>query len=284
MTTNLERLRRTFDRELLKGIDPQRGSLEAAIHYALSVGGKRVRPLLFLTLLEAHGITSAPYLGVACALEMIHTYSLIHDDLPAMDDDDWRRGWPTVHKKFNEAVALLAGDTLLTYAFERLVLTRLPPRQAVAIIAIITRSIGKDGMAGGQTLDLEFHGEAEAVERIHRMKTAELIKGTFLAAAEIIHMNARRKRMLAEAGVEIGIAFQLADDLLDIVGDEKEVGKKLRKDMLNRSPNAALIFGSKPVRTEMAARYRRALAIFKELGITYPPFLRLIRGMVVRSK
>jgi geranylgeranyl pyrophosphate synthase len=232
----LQRLTAAINREILNGIQPQQGTLAAAMHYALTVQGKRLRPLLFLALLDAYQKDSKRYIGLASALEIIHTYSLIHDDLPVMDNDDLRRGLPTVHKKFNEAMALLAGDTLLTFAFEKIAAAPLPAEKIVAIISIITRCIGKDGMARGQALDLEFRGDAKQITEIHRLKTAELIKGTLLAAAQVAELNAAEQALLARAGMAIGLGFQLADDLLDTSGDERTVGKKLNKDLANQTP------------------------------------------------
>ena len=222
MKSYFEGLITRIDKALLKGINPQKSSLDKAIHYALSLKGKRIRPLLFLTLIDVYEKNSLDYIDIACAIEYIHTYSLIHDDLPAMDDDDFRRGMPTVHKKYNEALALLAGDTLLTLAIERITLTNLAPETIIHILRILTSSIGINGMAGGQALDLEFKGDKDIILRIHSMKTAELITGTLLAAAEIINMDKNKRKVLAEAGGLIGIAFQMADDLLDIEGNEKE--------------------------------------------------------------
>jgi geranylgeranyl pyrophosphate synthase len=279
----LPRLTALVNRELLNGIDPRRGTLEAAMHYALAVPGKRLRPLLFLTLLDAWRREAESHVGLASALEIIHTYSLIHDDLPVMDNDDLRRGLPTVHKKFNEAVALLAGDTLLTFAFEKIAAAPLPPEKIVAIMAIVTRCIGKEGMAQGQALDLEFRGDAKMIADIHRLKTAELIRGSLLAAAVVADLEPARCELLDRAGLAMGLGFQLADDLLDITGDEKEVGKKLRKDLSNRSPNAVLYQGLEAVRAAIDARQREALSLVRELGIDSPPFLDLLQSMFFRS-
>jgi len=284
MDDYLRRLTDAVDRELLVGIDPRKGSLEAAMHYALTVSGKRLRPLLFLTLLDAYRREAERHVGLASALEIIHTYSLIHDDLPAMDDDDLRRGMPTVHKKFNEALALLAGDTLLTFAFEKIASAPLPAEKVVAVMGIITRCIGKEGMAQGQALDLEFGGQADRIAAIHRLKTAELIKGSLLAAAAVADLDARRQELLAKAGLALGLGFQLADDLLDVTGDEKLAGKKLRKDRANRSPNAVLYLGQEQVRAEIDARYREAQHWIGELGVDFPPFLHLMKGMLYRSQ
>ena len=284
MLDYLRRLTEAVDRELLAGIDPRKGTLESAMHYALTVSGKRLRPLLFLTLLDACGKDGQRFIGLASSLEIIHTYSLIHDDLPAMDDDDLRRGMPTVHKKFNEALALLAGDTLLTFAFEKIAAAPLPAEKVVAVMGIVTRCIGKEGMALGQALDLEFAGQAGAIAEIHRLKTAELIKGSLLAAAVVAGMDPRRQEILGKAGLALGLGFQLADDLLDVTGDEKLAGKKLRKDRANRSPNAVLYFGQDGVQAEIDARYREAQQWIGELGIDFPPFLHLMKGMLYRSQ
>ncbi len=284
MKDYLEGLRRQVDAEVLRGLDPARGALEAAMHYALAIGGKRLRPLLFLSLLDGLDAGGDRHVDVAAAIEIIHTYSLIHDDLPCMDDDDFRRGQPTVHKRFGEAVALLAGDTLLTLAFEKIAASRLVPRHGMAVMRLVTRAIGLSGMAGGQALDLEFSGDRAAIEPIHLLKTAALIRAALLAAAEIAGATRSRRRHLEEAGTDIGLAFQLADDLLDVTGDEREVGKKLRKDQSNRSPNAALFWGVDEVRRRIDERYAAARRHVAAAGIAFPPFLQLLSDMVYRSR
>ncbi len=284
MNDYLRHLTAAVDLELLTGLDPRRGTLEAAMHYALTVSGKRLRPLLFLTLLDAYQLGPERFIGLASALEIIHTYSLIHDDLPAMDNDDLRRGMPTVHKKFNEAVALLAGDTLLTFAFEKIAAAPLPAEKVVAVMGIITRGIGKEGMALGQALDLEFSGQADTIADIHRLKTAELIKGSLLAAAVVAGLDRGRQEILGRAGIALGLGFQLADDLLDITGDEKQVGKKLHKDRSNLSPNAVLYFGLEMVQAKIDAYYHDALDLVGELHIDFPPFLSLMKSMLYRSQ
>ncbi len=273
-----------IDSALVEGLNPQRGVLEQAIHYALTVKGKRLRPVLFLTLIDAYKLNAPAYMDVACAVEYIHTYSLIHDDLPSMDNDDFRRGMPTVHKKFDDAIALLAGDTLLTRAFERISLSPISPPKIVKILKILTSSIGLKGMAGGQALDLEFNGDRDMILTIHRLKTAELIKGVLLCAAEIIGLKQAECKILEDAGISIGIAFQMADDLLDIEGDEAEVGKRLHKDELNHSPNAAVFWGTDYVKREMGRYFRSAMGLIEKLEINFPPFLHLMEKMVFRNK
>jgi geranylgeranyl diphosphate synthase type II len=280
----IKNLTARINESMIDGIDPSNGVLEAAMHYALSVKGKRLRPLLFLTLIDAYEKSPMDYIDIACAIECIHTYSLIHDDLPAMDNDDFRRGMPTVHKKFNEAIALLAGDTLLTFAFEKISRSKAEPKKIVNILKILTNGIGKNGMAGGQVLDLEFNGSKDIIFEIHRKKTAELIKATLLSAAEIVGLNHKEKERLAQAGTTIGIAFQMADDLLDIEGDEKEVGKKLNKDQGNQSPNSILFYGKPFIKKEIDTAYKKTMTLLNELNIHFPPFLYLMEKMVYRSK
>lgn len=284
MNLYIENLTTKIDEALVKGLNPENSTLESAAHYALSVKGKRLRPLLFLTLLEAYNLNPLDHLEIACAIETIHTYSLIHDDLPCMDNDDFRRGMPTVHKKFNEAIALLAGDTLLTYAFERITRAPIEPQRIVNILRILTEGIGLNGMAGGQGLDLCFLGNKNDIFEIHRMKTAELIKAALLSAAEVAGLNTQEKNLLSEAGINIGTAFQMTDDLLDIEGNEALVGKKLNKDINNQSPNSILYYGKDYIQNEIDLAYNKTIDILHLLNITFPPFLFLMEKMVYRSK
>jgi geranylgeranyl diphosphate synthase type II len=284
MNPYFESLSQLINHSLLQGIDSRKGLLEQSIYYALSIKGKRLRPLLLLTLLESFGLSPRDYLDIACSIEYIHTYSLIHDDLPAMDNDDFRRGMPTLHKEFNEPIALLAGDTLLTMAFERIANSRLSDAKIVSICRILTNSIGLKGMAGGQARDLGFKGEKHTVFKIHRMKTADLIKATFLSAAEIADLSTFHKNRLQYAGILIGIAFQMADDMLDLEGDEKEVGKKLKKDLSNESPNSVIFYGREFIKGKIENLYARTCDQLDEIGIDFPPFRELIKMMVFRSK
>ncbi len=284
MKDYFEKLINEIESGLVKGIEPQNGILGKAMHYSLSVRGKRLRPLLFLTLIDAFEKNSLKYIDIACAIEYIHTYSLIHDDLPCMDNDDFRRGMPTVHKKFNDAIALLAGDTLLAAAFEKISFFDMPPEKVVNILKILTHSIGKNGMAGGQALDLEFNKNKKLIFKIQRKKTAELIKGTLLSGAEIVNMKEKDKDILEDVGNTIGIAFQMADDLLDIEGDEQKVGKKLHKDKINKSPNSVLYFGKDFVEKKIETSYKKSINMLKEINIDFPPFLSLIKKMVYRDR
>lgn len=273
-----------INESLLTGFDSGLSDLNRAIHYSLSVGGKRLRPLLFLTLIDGYDESIDPYMDIACGIEYIHTYSLIHDDLPVMDNDDFRRGMPTVHKRFNEQIALLAGDTLLTMAVERITRAAISEQKIVNILRILTECIGTRGMAGGQALDLDFQGEKEKIFKIQRMKTADLIRGTLLSAAEVLDMSDYKKNGLNTAGILIGIAFQMTDDLLDVIGDEEEVGKKLQKDRINESPNSVVFYGQEFIRNKIEYLYGRTLKTLQEIKIEFPYFLTLIKKMAFRSR
>jgi geranylgeranyl diphosphate synthase type II len=207
-----------------------------AIHYSVFAGGKRIRPILCLAAVEAAGGDLAPAMPVACALELIHTYSLIHDDLPAMDNDDFRRGKPTSHKVFGENIAILAGDALLTEAFallSRAEKVRLPAERRLAVIQEIAQAAGIAGMVGGQTMDLlsEKSAPDEAVlYEIHRRKTGMLITAAVKSGAIISSAREDKIQALADYGMNIGLAFQIADDILNVEGDRELMGKGTGSD------------------------------------------------------
>jgi geranylgeranyl diphosphate synthase type II len=210
--------------------------LTEAMRYSLMAGGKRLRPILVLLAAEACGGNESAAMPAACALEMIHTYSLIHDDLPAMDDDDLRRGQPTNHKVFGEAMAILAGDGLLTLAFQVLA-EGAPPARAGACCAALARAAGALGMVGGQADDVQrAMGQStepdtlETLESIHARKTGALLNTALELGALTAGAAPEEERSLAEYGARLGLAFQIVDDLLDVEGDEATVGKRLGKD------------------------------------------------------
>ncbi|MBW3539255.1 MAG: polyprenyl synthetase family protein [Planctomycetes bacterium] len=210
--------------------------LREAIGYSLLAGGKRLRPILALSAAEACGGETAleAAFPAACAVEMIHTYSLIHDDLPAMDDDDLRRGKPTNHVVFGEAGAILAGDALLTLAFEVLARDVQPPEVAAACCADLARASGAEGMVGGQSADLEAESTAEPsleqLEAIHRRKTGALLSSALTLGGRIGGAERGTLRGLERYGQAVGLAFQIADDLLDLTGETDRMGKGVRKD------------------------------------------------------
>jgi geranylgeranyl diphosphate synthase type II len=214
----------------LSGCPPR---LAEAIRYSLLGPGKRLRPMLALLAAEASGGTWEEALPAACAVEMVHTYSLIHDDLPAMDDDDLRRGRPTCHRVFGEAMAILAGDALLALAFEVLSMRMAQPAVAARACAVLSRAAGPRALVGGQADDLAAEsapGGLDLLEEIHRKKTGAMI----LAAVELGGLaagaSAEQAEALARYGRCMGLAFQIVDDLLDVRGNESRVGKRLQKD------------------------------------------------------
>jgi geranylgeranyl diphosphate synthase type II len=221
-----------------------------AVRYSVFAGGKRIRPVLLLLAARACGLRTADALPAAAALEMIHTYSLIHDDLPAMDDDDFRRGKPSSHKKFGEANAILAGDALLTKAFEVFMLCaqskRIKPENTVKAAAMLAKAAGIDGMAGGQAADMFFEGRKISKEQllfIHSRKTGALIKSAVTIPAVLAGKPSRITALWARFGEKIGLAFQVSDDILDATATSVRLGKTAGKDARKHKATYPLLFG-----------------------------------------
>ncbi len=218
--------REQLQQSLLEAFTTEHSKMNSACQYPINTGGKRIRPLFLFAGLETLGkeISSDAYLA-ASALELIHTYSLVHDDLPCMDDDDFRREKPTVHKKYDEGVAVLVGDALLTKAFE--LLSKITPRYVPGLVNCLARAAGSTGMIGGQSLDIGFEGTVETVEKLtllHRRKTGALIKVALEMASILGDATSEEHDTLLSFGHHIGFAFQLADDLLDAEEDAKDNG------------------------------------------------------------
>jgi geranylgeranyl diphosphate synthase type II len=232
---------------LLPAEDARPASIHRALRYSVFAGGKRVRPILCLESARIFSSDIAPVLPVACALEFIHTYSLIHDDLPALDNDDLRRGQPTCHKKFGEATAILAGDALLTLAFETLAGAPVEHARRVALMAEIASAAGtRDGMVGGQVADLEAEGQAvtpEMLEYIHRSKTAALIRASVLAGGLAGGAAEQDLERLRRYGNQIGWAFQVTDDILDVEESSAALGKTAGKDQAQQKATYPALFG-----------------------------------------
>ena len=221
-------------------------SIHQAMRYSVFAGGKRVRPILCLEAARIFSADISAALPAACAFEFIHTYSLIHDDLPALDNDDLRRGKPTCHKQFSEALAILAGDALLTLAFETLANAPLEAARSVKVTAVVAHAAGTHGMVGGQVADIEAAGTrvtAERLEYIHRAKTAALIRAAVVAGALCGGAGEADVERLARFGENIGWAFQVVDDILDVEETSASLGKTAGKDQQQNKATYPALYG-----------------------------------------
>ena len=211
--------------------------LRASMAYSLMAGGKRLRPVLLMAAADAVGADGTKFLPVACALEMIHTYSLIHDDLPAMDNDDLRRGKPTNHVVYGEGIAILAGDALLTLAFTVILRQKAVPAEALLrVVDEISRAAGAEGMVGGQVLDLEAENRQismEELRRVHTGKTGALFRAALRSGAILAGASEEQLSALTAYADHFGLAFQITDDILDVIGNAEEIGKPVGSDEKN---------------------------------------------------
>ena len=267
------RLRALLDSRPLSGeiVRPER--LVSAMRHGVLNGGKRLRPFLVLesAALLAPGHDETPALTVAAALECIHCYSLIHDDLPSMDDDDLRRGQPTVHRAFDEATAILAGDALLTLAFDTLAddAIDLPSDRRAALVLALARAAGAGGMVGGQMLDIEAEKSAPdeaGIIRLQAMKTGALIRFACEAGAILTGASTGDRERLAEFGSAIGLAFQLADDLLDLTADAGTMGKATGKDAAAGKGTLVALHGQVWARKQLNGLVEQAHALLEPYG------------------
>jgi geranylgeranyl diphosphate synthase type II len=249
-------------------------TIHRAVRYSMFAGGKRIRPLLALAAGEAVGGSRDELLPLACAVEMIHTYSLIHDDLPAMDNDDLRRGRPTSHKVYGEAIAILAGDALLTRAFQ--VMAALPDgcdeahlRRRLAATAILGEACGTGGLIGGQVEDLESEGRAIAadeLERLHRAKTGALLAACVRGGAVLGGADPSDLARLGDYAAAIGLAFQVVDDVLDATEDAARLGKTAGKDRAARKATYLSVHGLERARSMARELLDQALGAVAPLG------------------
>ncbi len=258
------------------------------MRYSVLSGGKRLRPLLVYITGEAFGARAADLDSPAAAVELIHAYSLIHDDLPAMDDDDLRRGRPTCHKAFDEGTAILAGDALQALAFGVLSApgNGLSDATRVSMLSVLAEAIGTRGMAGGQAVDLEAAGrlpDAAGIEQMHRLKTGALIRASIeLGALSAPATSAADRDALRRYGEEIGLAFQIQDDILDVTGDTAVLGKRAGADAAHGKPNYPSVFGLQRARELALAHRDRALAELAGLGAASQPLSALAYYVVDR--
>ena len=219
-----------------------------AMNYSLRAGGKRIRPALVFAFCEALGGQMETAAAPACAIEMVHTFSLIHDDLPAMDNDDFRRGKPSCHKAFGEAMAILAGDALAVLPFEIIADSQsLSPEQKVLIISVLANSVGRDGMIGGQVIDMENEsrtdGDEEELRNLYRCKTGQLIAVSCVMGAICADADNETIRAAAEYGLRLGFAFQVIDDILDVTSTTEELGKPVGSDEESNKNTFVSVFG-----------------------------------------
>lgn len=244
-----------------------------AMRYSLLAGGKRLRPILCLATCELTGGTVEMAMPTACALEMIHTMSLIHDDLPAMDNDDYRRGKLTNHKVYGEDIAILAGDGLLAYAFEYVAVhtQNVPAPRVVQVVARLGRAVGASGLVGGQVVDLESEGRADVQEQtlnfIHTHKTGALLEACIVCGGILAGAGAADLERLSRYAQNIGLAFQIVDDVLDITATQEELGKTAGKDLQAQKATYPSLWGleaSKAKAKELVAAAKAELELFGE--------------------
>ncbi|MCJ7594319.1 MAG: polyprenyl synthetase family protein [Desulfobacterales bacterium] len=279
----------------LKGIleEPEgpASDLIRAMNYSLLGGGKRLRPILCIAGAEAVGGEGKGVLPVACAMELIHTYSLIHDDLPVMDNDDLRRGKPTNHKVFGEAVALLAGDGLLTEAFRLMSgpdgSKGVDPRLLLEVIGLVATAAGYRGMVGGQVVDIQSEGrevEPFIVEFIHTHKTGALINAAVTSGAILGGGKEDQVQAISRYGLSIGLAFQIADDILDVEGDSKRLGKPVGGDASKKKITYPSVLGlkrAKEAQREMVEQAIQSLTAFDQKA---DPLREIARYIIERKK
>jgi len=264
-------LRRLLDDRALSGEIARPDRLMAAMRHGVLNGGKRLRPFLVMESAALFSADGEAALRIAAALECVHCYSLIHDDLPAMDDDDLRRGQPTVHKAFDEATAILAGDALLTLAFDIIAseATVLPAERRAALVLALARAAGPGGMVGGQKLDLEAEQappDEAGIIRLQAMKTGALIRFACEAGALIAGAPAEDRERLAEFGSAIGLAFQLADDLLDLTADASQMGKATGKDAAAGKATLVALHGANWARSQLQGLVDQAHELLEPYG------------------
>ena len=261
-----------------------------AMNYSLFAGGKRLRPILALAGAEAAGGRTADALPLACALELIHTYSLIHDDLPSMDNDDLRRGKPSSHKAFGEGLAILAGDGLLTEAFRLLarpdLMKNVSPLTRLQVIFHVAHAAGSLGMVGGQIMDIACEGkktDRHLLEYIHSHKTGALIAASVYAGGMIGGASPKEGRALSRYGEKLGLAFQITDDLLDFQGEARKLGKAVGKDQAQGKATYPALLGISESRRQAGILLNQAIAHLKSFNQKANPLREIARFILQRS-
>ncbi|MDO9529910.1 MAG: polyprenyl synthetase family protein [Syntrophales bacterium] len=274
----------------LPGEDTFPSTIFKSVRYSVFAGGKRLRPILCMASAEAVGGNIETVLPVACALELIHTYSLIHDDLPVIDDDDYRRGKPTNHKVFGEDIAILAGDALLTEAFrlmsKREFVGETPPDRLLAVISDISEAAGFLGMVGGQVVDVQSEGKEvgeETLDYIHTHKTGAMITTSVRAGAVLSGAGKNEIDALSDYGRNIGLAFQIADDILDVEGDQETLGKDIGSDRSRGKVTFPALFGLEASRKKARELVDNALSDIAQFDSRAEP-LRMIAKYIIERR
>lgn len=243
--------------------------LQDSMIYSFAAGGKRLRPLLLFATLELFGVDKEKGLKTACAVEFIHTSSLIHDDLPCMDDDDFRRGKPSNHRMFDEATAILAGDALLLNSFELISTDEtLVDNQKVKLISLLSKFSGAYGMVGGQQLDIENEGKQITLDElrlINAYKTGKLIAFPILAGGIIANRSEKELSILEQSAKAIGLAFQIQDDILDVIGNEETLGKKVHSDEKNHKSTYVTLLGLEEAHRQVEGCFKEACLLLDQL-------------------
>ena len=274
--------------ELLQPRTPETESIYKAMRYSTLAGGKRFRPALVILTARMLGADDQAAMPAACAIEMVHTYSLIHDDLPAMDDDDLRRGRPTNHKVFGEAMAILAGDALLTEAFAVLTSGQgsLEPEQQLRLVRELATAAGAGGMASGQVADLDAEHNAEStveVETIHRLKTSRMIEAAVAMGGIVGGASKAEQGKLRTYGRHVGLAFQIADDILDSRSTTEEMGKTAGKDVAQGKRTYVSVYGAAEAEKRAQQELGAALDALKDFGPKADALTALARFCVERQ-
>jgi len=289
LTEHNKRINRALE-SLLETADKADRILEA-MTYSLMAGGKRIRPILCLAATEAAGADPEDAMPAACALEMIHTYSLIHDDLPAMDDDAMRRGKPTCHTAFDEATAILAGDALLTLAFQTLSAIELRKVEQAAkwldVIQLISYAAGYCGMIQGQMLDMVSEGKQLTLadlKSMHRLKTGALIEASLSSGAVLGGLNSTRISMLKSYAQNIGLAFQVADDILNVEGDPEIMGKAVGTDKLHHKATYPSLLGLEESKDFAGQLVENALVALESFDQKAKPLRAIAKYIIARKK
>ena len=257
--------------------DYPKSRVKEAMLYSLQAGGKRIRPFIVLQVIRAYNQNYHDYIDIACALEMIHTYSLIHDDLPGMDNDDLRRGKSTCHKQFGEATAILAGDGLLNEAVNVIIKTSLASDLKIALISCLYQASGISGMIYGQELDIENENKKLSIDTlntIHHYKTGKLLSCAFQLGGLIA--SPQDVKVLKEIGYKVGLAFQIQDDILDVISDSKTLGKPVGSDASNHKETYTTLIGVEASQKEVDKLFKEAIELVYSLSINHGLIIEII--------